>query len=620
MDSSNSVFFQTVSTATRGAEGWTSFSIEPSSPPVSTGLLRFGGQVLALSTDLKKALVTTTSNLDPDDQNNAVGDLYLFDSETQEVTWITKPEALPASAPDLPVFLGASADLSHIFFTLQNKEFIEGGNPEFTVFEWSAGNIQVASRMPDGSVSAGYKALNPGSLSPYQSNFYAVNLPPVPHGGGHPVSLDGSTFYFKEGATIFVRKDGETIRIGDGTFMGASPDGDLAYLESSVQQTGAATEGGGIYSYRLSSGDLTLLTPEAGRASGLEVSSGMVSDDASHVYFISTAALTPAATEGQTNLYVYSGGQTRFIATVPYGTRVERTSRSGRFALLESTGAIGGADPAGHMAVYRYDEAAQEIVCVSCRLDGSSSRGDASLADRSSPGALGSLPYMPRDITDGGDVFFTSSDQLVPKDVTQAWDVYEYTEGTPRLLSSGRSGYDSYLGDNSDDGRDAFFITRAALLPADQDGGLADLYDARVGGGFPEPPPEPADCVEDACQGGTAPAPNSVGAGTRGLRFSAGHHRLHGRLRWVRRRVQEGSVLLTVRVSGPGRLIVKGRGVHRKSRYLKKAGTYRLRTSLTSGARTALERKGRLVVRIAAIVEAKDGSLSRRKINVRFED
>ena len=53
--------------------------------------------------------------------------------------------------------------------------------------------------------------------------------------------------------------------------------------------------------------------------------------------------------------------------------------------------------------------------------------------------------------------------------------------------------------DASPDGSDVFFVTRERLLGWDNDASY-DLYDARVGGGFPEPAPEPDPCQGDSCR------------------------------------------------------------------------------------------------------------------------
>jgi hypothetical protein len=55
-------------------------------------------------------------------------------------------------------------------------------------------------------------------------------------------------------------------------------------------------------------------------------------------------------------------------------------------------------------------------------------------------------------------------------------------------------------------GSDIFFLSRAQLVGQDTDG-LVDVYDARSGGGFPAPSPEPS-CSGEACQGSPSPPPS----------------------------------------------------------------------------------------------------------------
>jgi len=108
---------------------------------------------------------------------------------------------------------------------------------------------------------------------------------------------------------------------------------------------------------------------------------------------------------------------------------------------------------------------------------------------------------------DGSRVFFSTAEALVPEDVNGRSDAYEYDVATRavHLLSSGTSINDSWFMDASSSGDDAFFITSQQLVGWDTDQAY-DLYDARVNGGWPEPPPPPIDCAGEACQA-TSPQP-----------------------------------------------------------------------------------------------------------------
>ena len=79
----------------------------------------------------------------------------------------------------------------------------------------------------------------------------------------------------------------------------------------------------------------------------------------------------------------------------------------------------------------------------------------------------------------------------------------ELNEGCISLISTGKSAKESVFIDASASGGDVFFTTSSSIDPRDP--GSIDVYDARAGGGFPPPPPPPPPCVGDACQNVPAP-------------------------------------------------------------------------------------------------------------------
>jgi hypothetical protein len=126
---------------------------------------------------------------------------------------------------------------------------------------------------------------------------------------------------------------------------------------------------------------------------------------------------------------------------------------------------------------------------------------------------------------DGSHVFFNSFDPLIPHDTNGIEDVYQWVapgvdgcaedDGCVRLISTGQDTRRSVFIDASEGGRDVFFRTAASIDPDDP--GLVDIYDARVGGGFPHEK-EGAGCVGDACQNVPEPPvdPTPASAATRG--------------------------------------------------------------------------------------------------------
>jgi hypothetical protein len=113
-------------------------------------------------------------------------------------------------------------------------------------------------------------------------------------------------------------------------------------------------------------------------------------------------------------------------------------------------------------------------------------------------------------------VYFESRSQLVPEDTNGShWDVYQWRDGELSLISPGNSADDSWFSGNSKDGQDVFFTTSARIDPREIDEQDFDIYDARIGGGFPyTPPPEPCDVLALGCESAARSAPVPPAAAT----------------------------------------------------------------------------------------------------------
>ncbi len=159
-----------------------------------------------------------------------------------------------------------------------------------------------------------------------------------------------------------------------------------------------------------------------------------------------------------------------------------------------------GAAPEGCFELYRYDAATGQITCVSC-VGGAPV--DGAYFARTHYEAPWSGP--PRPISENGeDVFFESANALVPQAVSGRDHVYEWHDGAISLISSPEDPGNAIFLGSSASGSDVFFATHAQLSAHDTDQ-AADIYDARVDGGFPEiTPPE---CTGTGCQGVPAASP-----------------------------------------------------------------------------------------------------------------
>jgi hypothetical protein len=287
------------------------------------------------------------------------------------------------------------------------------------------------------------------------------------------------------------------------------------------------------------------------------------------------------------NLYGVHNGVVTFIARLSiedefdwsqaFNLQPVRVTPDGRFLAFMSDRSLTGYDNRDvnsgkpDMEVYLYDAQTTRLVCVSCNPTGNRPMGIEAnefstfgigkprrdLADvithgygggyesqnwvaanipnsnkLSSPNS-GEALYQPRVLSDGGRLFFNSSDALVPQDVNGEEDVYEFEPegvgnctavsatfaasdgGCVSLISSGASAEESGFMDASEDGSDVFFLTLSRLTSQDTDTAL-DIYDAHVCSAFVPcviPPVSPPPCSSgDGCKGAPALQPTIFGA------------------------------------------------------------------------------------------------------------
>ncbi len=242
------------------------------------------------------------------------------------------------------------------------------------------------------------------------------------------------------------------------------------------------------------------------------------------------------------NLYVRHAGATTFITSLnaeggdqcDWITRclTARVSGSGTFIGFNSIDSLTGYDNTyantGErvIEIYLYDAATDRIHCVSCIPTGAQPPLGAAIRSpaRQNLAKMWANLYPQRNVSDRGQVFFETTDALVPRDTNGRRDVYEWeqpgvgtcTEASPAfssqevgciyLLSSGTSETGSHFLDATPNGSDVFISTAQQLLPRDTDT-VFDYYDVREGGGFAEPPGEAAPCEGEACKGAVVGAP-----------------------------------------------------------------------------------------------------------------
>jgi hypothetical protein len=345
-------------------------------------------------------------------------------------------------------------------------------------------------------------------------------------------SADSSAIAFKIKGTLYVRvNDASTEKVAEAesTFGGISGDGRYLFYVT----------GGNIHRF-----DTDTKTDVEVNSSG-DGQMVNASADGSHVYFISEQQLDGAkGAAGQPNMYVWSGGSLQYVATVLPGDLVllarwtdvvspssgsgpgldqSRTTPEGGVIVFASRAQLTPPyENASHTEIYRYDAGDETIACVSCNPEGTPASADARLQD---PQVVQAQSVIHNLTQDGSRVFFETTEALGEGDVDGINDIYEWQQlgggGDPEvgLISSGESvEYPEVFGIQDPnvllgikpDGSDVFFRSQDALVPGAGVSGVSAIYNARVDGGFPQPPP-PTICVEEGCRPPLTPPP-SLGA------------------------------------------------------------------------------------------------------------
>lgn len=322
-----------------------------------------------------------------------------------------------------------------------------------------------------------------------------------------------------------------------------------------------------------------------------------------------------------------SNPQTTAIAAV-------RFSDDGSALYLQSTGPLRG--ETRHIAgqnspvtfrthIYRYASQNDELLCVSCKA-GYELHNGAAFSNHAFSGFASTAAQgrqATRGISTSGDlVAFVSDIPLTEEDHNDRRDVYRWKDGDLALVSSGATGAnDQVLYDVSADGESIFFLSREKLVAWDHDNQF-DIYVARVNGGFDRTAAAPgSECHGDDCQAGVRPSRVGVGpvaseAATGAVDAKPVRRRV--RMTIAQRRVGRAAVV-AVRVSGPGRVRVAGRGVRTVAQRLAGAGRHRIVVRLNRNVARRLARRGQVVRRVQVTFRARSGRVVTRRATVRFK-
>jgi sugar lactone lactonase YvrE len=530
---------------------------------------------------------------------HGVENYFIRDNSTGAYQLVDAPEKdVVGFVPATPSLLGESPDLSRIVFSEEAILTKDAPASVDDLYEWSGGHVALVTVLPDGTPVAGsYAGISADGSRVFfkaQGNLYArvdgnetVRLDESQAsgagGGGTFVkaSHDGSVVLFTDGdaarlTTDTVPGSGTNLyrydaaapasqRLTDLTPVakaetpavgGMSRNGSVVFFTDSdaARLTTDTTPGSGANLYRYEAGGsggtgLADLTPVSEANAQSVVGIGEDGSSVS-VYFTAKGELTPVANQhgekahpGQSNMYLSRGGASTFIAAGGGGT----VSANGGFLLFGSTASLTGYDnvdpstktPAGEW--YLYDAARNSLACASCNPSGAPPtpfgiRGGLNFAGGpdEDEGQENRKP-SPRQLTDKGQVFFDSAEELLPADTNgragcpsesgfpRCTDVYEFEpEGVGRpacsepagclsLLSTGTGSLETFFIDASPSGNDVFIREFQKLLPSDTEQGAPSIYDVRENGGFSAPVISPC-TTADACRTAPAPQPSVFGS------------------------------------------------------------------------------------------------------------
>jgi NHL repeat len=438
---------------------------------------------------------------------------------TTEISLSQRTGSVGTPAPQGATYQGASSAGSRVFFTspnlLTDDAVIQAGDPE-ALYVYDVGS---------------------GSLT-----FIASGSPLAAKGGRPMISDDGFHAYFV------------------GSVPGAGPAGQNLYLWDHGQ-----------ISYVSAAPAQSVSDENAPRDARMSL-------DGSALLFTAAQSLTSHDSHGHTEIYLYRAAKNSLVCVS-----------------CDPTNSL---PPSDHSAPDLGGGSGIEDLLTAANQS-VTTNGEQAFFD--SP-----APLVPQDTNTGAN---PSCLVILEQAPATGCDVYEYENGAVHLISGG-TGRPSHLVGVSSDGSDVIFNTSDQLVPQDQDGGYGNLFDARINGGFKFTPPAPP-CEGEACRplAPGAPAeemPVSLGyvgpvdQGSTGSAPRLGVTILH-------KTGSRSSLLLTVVIPTKGRLTISGGGLKRLSQAVARAGTYRISVSLTGDEKRLLRRVGTATLRAKLIFRPSGG-------------
>jgi hypothetical protein len=539
-------------TAAPGTNGWATHSILPKHPPVSpfqAGTLISPRYIGEMSSDLSRGVYLSPTQLFGHEVPTAANNLNLYlrddlrEAGPGNYRLLTEPFAPVPVTPfqKKPYVAGASASFSNVIFESEDvltDDAMGSGEPK--LYESEEGDLRLAGRIPASGTEcdeeSGPACVAAESSQAGQSSFNRQYTP-------HMVSADGRRVFFRANETgnVYMREDGHRtvqLNVSEKAIPESSQGASLYDASASGDRVFFSSGEGLVEGDDNNTPDLYMAEPGAPAGQRLTLVSVDVgatdvigaSDDGHYIYFVNGTDIDVWHDGDSSYIGRFAlafdpidnglGSTSWFTSASMSKVRVAPDGRHLLFVTRDSSGFQGhggftGYDQgecaenggAGCTEQFLYNAETEQLRCATCNF-GTLPTANAEI-NTNAPDVGGisgeTTSHLSHALSDDGRfVFFNTPEALVPEDINGRIDAYEYDASTEEihLLSSGRSGSNSYFVEAGASGHDVFIATREPLSAWDTDTSF-DLYDARIDGGLPEPLPPPPSCQGDACQ----PAP-----------------------------------------------------------------------------------------------------------------
>lgn len=629
--------------ARRSSTGWTMGPLEPANDePENVHSETLGAAGEGFST----VFLGDDADLVPGDHDVNIDDVFAVGTGG-ELSWISQGldggvGVAPASSgggnlESSDIVGGATTNLSHIVFQTPYGSLTTADTHEYGAEIYDRVNesaTELVGVLPNNAVpvcgaslggqqpsgGAGYygSVSQSGTTVFFQSpdpvsettSLYRPGLPACPAGDFTPPQLyvrlnDHETIEASAAAPGVTDTHGEQ----EARYDAATPEGtDVLFTSKGALTSNANTHSDttdDLYEYNVAEKSVTdissegLVDPNGSQVQGVL---GM-SDNGGIIYFVAHGKLTSEAIEGANNLYVSNTGHLSYIAALSStdssdweGITQRRSSRltpDGTHLLLSSTDKLATYENAGKAELYLYTLGQPGVTCISCGASGTTATGAARLGGQGSE----AFPPAANMTPNGATIFFQSEQALVPAATEGVGGVYGWHEGTVSLIAPGGLYGAEFVG-ASTDGSSVFVKTNEVLTPQDETGGEAEIYEARVNGGFSLPPAPAKPCGSNSeCRGAvTSLSSPSIASTTPGAigNLSPAATSTEAALRIT----AHSAKTISVMAPSAGTFTLSGGGVTAAKQTASKAGSYSLPVTLTKAERRLLAQRGHLTLSV----------------------